>query len=160
MVFKHSQKNTSLVDALRSGLLIGNMLQELLGCDIDVARFPIADSTKKDGQFLPLHNTIATFEGQFLGTAACFWSGTQSSWDQLATTRMKLILNDCGYTIQKFSSRRCNRSVARAISCDTGIGAIYFLESLRIDSLIETVRNPFLPHVKCRNNELDRNQLS
>jgi hypothetical protein len=137
-----------LTEIFKAGALLGDIICQTTGHDIDIVRFEERFPQKAvevDDMYNYTHSTVASFNSVAVGTARVYIHASNNDLQVLTRGRMKETLRKLGYRILISSFDLYTRILSRVIVSPAIGGGLAITETLFLDA-IESVVFLALPY--------------
>lgn len=148
-----------LVEIFEAGTLLGDIICQTTGHDIDIVRFEERFPPKAvevGDMYIYAHSTVASFNNTVVGSARVYLHTSNNNLKVLTHGRMKETLRKLGYRILISRFDRNTRNLSRIILSPTDGGGLAIVETLflrAIESIMQfhlnhSLGSSFFPHTK------------
>ena len=130
--------NTSeLVDSFERGLLLGDLIADVTGDDVDVCRTPNRQQREfaENPDYILLHDAVTSYAEHTLSTAQVYWNGSIQAWSAMARIRMKHLLHQCGFTVTQCHFDSQSNIIQRTLQANCPGGTLLLVEDLHLQPI-------------------------
>lgn len=136
---------SKLVEIFEAGALLGDVVCQTTGHDIDIVRFEERFPTKAvevSDMYNYTHSTVALFNSMAVGSARVYIHASNNNIQVLTGGRMKETLRKLGYSILFSRFDRNTRNLTRIILSPTDGGGLAIVETLFLNTIESIILSP------------------